>query len=359
MTEAIKLLVVVIGSVFGTVGLIILLLYLTPNQVEKWAAILLKLALRLGIGVRTLHKQYVRHDFQSRVNDFVRKHCPTLPGAVADKVRLEWVDGSVSKKAILDGDVVVVRVKREDPQERSFVHAVCLFVSKSLLFKAKRYISAPQGEATDLFVSLKLLEREKPAAVAHFVDDYLQPAIDKKHSATARIFDDLTVVDSGQLFYAIYLQELNFLGNKVFGGRKDAVIVKEVDDLIEFLKNFVDREVGTEGTDLDFFGAYCRFAVVIVGKAPKLLRESIKPYVNFIAGTLMPAGVETVYLVAPAKNAPYVRQVAEAVSPNFEPYLEAKLKRKLRFKDRQVEVDTHLLILRVRGAKTYIEKAAR
>lgn len=357
MSDVLKYLLGAFVGGLGSLGVLILLLYMTPEKVEKWAAILLKFLMTLGIGVRSLHKHYVRYDFEGRVNGFVKKHCPTLPGAVAQKVRLEWVDGSVDRQAILDGDVVVVRVRRDDPKERSFVHAVCLYVSKSLLFKAKRYISSAQGQATDLLVSLRLLEREKPTAVDHFVADYLQPAIDKKKSATARIFDDLVVVDSGHLFYSLFLQELNFLGNKVFGGRKDALIVQEVDKLIEFLKRFLNREVGDEAVDLDFFGSYCRFAVVIVGKAPTLLRASIKPYVGFIQQTLKPAKVETVYLLAPSKNAPYVQQIADAVSEEFEPYLKAEFRGRLRIRGEHVATDQFLVILRARGRQVYIQRA--
>src|SRR6266568_704247 len=182
MSEALKYIIGGLVSLFGAGVLVVILVFLNPDATEKWLALLMKGALKLGIGARALHKHYIRHDFQARVNSFVRRNCPALPGAVADRVRLEWIDGSVSKQAILEGGVVVVRVKREDPQERSFVHAVCLFVSKSLLFKAKRYISTPQGEATDLLVAYRLLEREKPQTVAHFVDDYLHPAIERRES---------------------------------------------------------------------------------------------------------------------------------------------------------------------------------
>ncbi len=360
MSEVVEKILLALGSIFGGGVLIAILIFLNPDKAEKWWALLVKGALNLHFGAKALHKHYVRHDFQGRVNEFVKKNCPALPGAAADRVRLEWVDGSVSKQAILDGDVVVVRVKRRDPEERSFVHAVCLFVSKSLLFKAKRYISSPQGEATDLLFSLRLLEREKPATVSYFVDDYLHPATDKKrHGPTAQIFDDLVTVDRGRLFYSVFLQELHFLGNKVFGHRKDGVIHGEVRQLIEFLKKLADRAVGDTGVDLDFFGAYCRFAVVIVGKSDKLLREDIKPYVGFITGKLIPASVETIYLLAPARNAQYVGQIAEQVGGTFDRYLEAKFTMPLKFKDGETrQSNTYLLILRKRGAQTYIQKAS-
>ena len=357
MGELLKATATLIWSVFGVVGVVAVFVYLTPDQAQKWFAALLKLAMKVGIGAKVLHKTYVRFDFQGRVNGFINKNCPQLPGNIAQRVRLEWVDESVSKQAILDGDIVVVRVKRDDPQERSFVRAVCLYVSKSLLFKAKHYISAPQAEATDLLVSMRLLEKEKPATVSHFVEDYLKPATDDKRSAVARTFDDLVEVDKGRLFYAVYLQELNFLGGKVFGGRKDAVIAKEVGELIDFLKMLSNREVGADHTDLEFEGAYCKFAVVIVGKALKLQEKAIKPYVGFIKTKLIPSGAETIYLVSPEEKGPYLQQIAAEVQDTFEPHFEGKLRRALTIKGKKREVDTHILVLRSRTVRTYIERA--
>ncbi len=98
---------------------------------------------------------------------------------------------------------------------------------------------------------------------------------------------------------------------------------------------------------------------MIVGKSRKLLHEDIKPYVGFITATLIPRNVETIYLLAPARNAPYVRQIAAAVGGKFDQYLEAKFRMPLRFKGgEKQEVDNYLLILRARGAQTYIQKAS-
>jgi hypothetical protein len=358
MTEVLKLLVVALLSSFGTLGAVLFLLYLTPEKAQKWGAILLKLLLKTGVGARLLHKKYIEYDIQGRVNEFVKIQCADLPGLAVQKVRLEWVDGTISKRAILEGNLVVVRVRRDDPKDMNFVHAVCLFVSKALLFKAKHYIAAAQGEAADLFVSMRLLEREKPAAIAYFSDEYLRPVIDNKKGAMARVFDDLNMIDKGKLFWPVYLQELDFLGNKVFGGRKDAVIAQEVSDLLEFLKKIAGRHVGQEDVDLTFCGAYCKFGIVIVGKRLKLWQEAIKPYINYIRRTLIPAGVETIYLLAPEKNAPYVRKIEDSVKGEFERHLEGKFRKTLLFDNKVEETDQYLLILRARGRQVYLPKGS-
>jgi hypothetical protein len=356
MTEVLGQVLLLVTGGAGAVGLVLLFIYLTPEKAEKWFAIVTKLLITVGIGRRKLHKEWIRHDIQGRVNEFVRQECSSLPGTVADRVKLEWVDGSITKRALLDGDTVVVRVRREDPREENFCHAVCLFVSQSLLFKAKRYISPPQGESVDLLVSKRLLERQKPAVVDHFVANYLQPAIDKD-GRTATLFDDLVRLDDGALFFPIYLQELKFLGQKVFGGRKDAAIIQDVTDLVGFLKEFVDRAVGEEAVDLNFTRMYSRFAIVIIGKARKLRHESVGPYVNYIRRELTQARTESIYLLAPAQNRPYVEEVAKQVDPEYEAYAETSFKRQLRTRGgRTFEAEQFLMILRARDRQVYIPR---
>jgi len=358
VSEIVRLIVVALLASGSTLIAVLLFIFLNVEKAQKWGSILLNLLLRIGVGARLLHKKFVQYDIQGRVNEFVKINCSELPGLAAQKVRLEWVDSSISKRAILEGNLVVVRVRRDDPKDMNFVHAVCLFVSKSLLFKAKHYISAPQGEATDLFVSLRLLEREKPAAVSYFADEYLRPVIDKKASPTAKVFETLHAIDAGKLFWSVFLQELDFLGNKVFGGRKDAQIVREVEQLTDFLVKIAGRQVGQEDVDLNFFGAYCRFAVVIVGKWAKLSQQAIQPYVDYIERTLVPAGVETIYLIAPAKNVAHVKKIEEAVSDQFDRHFEARFRKKLKIGDRERWADQYLLVLRARGRQVYLPKTA-
>src|SRR2546426_250590 len=98
MNEVLKLLVVGLLSSFGTAALIIVFLYLTPEKAQKWGAILLNLLLKIGVGVRILHKKYIQYDIQGRVNEYVKVKLATLPGLAAQRVRLEWVDGTISKR---------------------------------------------------------------------------------------------------------------------------------------------------------------------------------------------------------------------------------------------------------------------
>ncbi|MGA8493018.1 MAG: hypothetical protein WB711_21525 [Terriglobales bacterium] len=161
-----------IAFLFGsgiTLAAVVIAILTNPEKVEKWLALLWKALASVRLGLRFAHKKYVQHDFQGSVNEFIKKHAKEMPGFQVKGVKLDWVDAEVKRQAFIEADRVVVRVRRDDPHHETFVKAVYLFVSTSLLYRAKRYISPPQGRAIDLFVSTEILKEQKPEVVDHFL----------------------------------------------------------------------------------------------------------------------------------------------------------------------------------------------
>ena len=227
----------------GSAAIIALFILFNPEKVEKWSALLWKLLAGLGGVFRKAHKRYVKHDLQGRVNDFVNSLRKQVPGVGPTKLRVEWVDPSVARKSFIEKNEVVLRLCRDDPADHNFVHGAYLFVSGTLLRKPKRYLSPSQKEGIDLFVCTKLLEQEKPSILEVFLDEYLHPKTDDAKSKVALYVDDFALLDRGGLFFPVFLQELEYLGDKVFGRRRDDVIVTEVNGLISFLKPIAMRKV--------------------------------------------------------------------------------------------------------------------
>lgn len=304
-------------SAGGPLAVLAVLIFLFPEQSQKWWGFFLRSLHNHGVSVPGLHKAYTRHVFQGEVNSFIRSNCDTIPGVTAMPVKMVYVDAATaSKKAILQDNSVVIRIKKDDPRDKSFVHAVCLYVEKCLLFKAKRYISEPQGKATELLVSMKILESEPLAIRDYFLEDHLHPILDKK-TKTASLFSDLKLIDNHNIFFRLYLRELNFLGESVFMDRRDQRIHDDVDRLIQFLKSFCLREIGSDDMDPYVAGTYCKFSVVIVGKKLKLDVHGATPYANHIKNKLLPNGVNTVYLLS-GTTPEQVQEVAKQVESDYE-----------------------------------------
>jgi hypothetical protein len=324
--------------------IIVLLLLFMPEKIEKWSALLWKCLSGL---FRVAHKRYVKHDLQGRVNEFIKQLRRQVPGVADAKLRVEWVDPLTPRKSFIEGDHVVIRLKRDDPDDHNFVHGAYLFVSETLLRKAKKYVSLSQREALDLFVCTKLLEAEKTSVVGAFLDQYLHPGTEATKSKVALYVDDFEIIHKSGFFFPLLVQELEYLGEKVFGRRRDDLIIGEVDGMVQFLKPVATRTIGDEG-DLDFDGQYCRFAIVIVGKPYKLL-TSIEPYVRYIANSVIPNGAETIYILAKLENKERVAEICQRFGTLYELARGLAFETFLRYSDRKEAALQYLVVLRKRG----------
>lgn len=337
----------------GIVGLLIIILLLNPEKIEKWSAMLWFVLARFGTLFKGAHKKYVKHDLQARINTFVKTVAADIPGMISKKVDIEWVSGDITRKSFLQDGKVIVRLRRDDPQQCNFVHGAYLFVSTSLLYKAKRYISPSQREAIDLYITSDLLKLQKPGVRDFFLEEYLHPRLAAKRSKRLAYFDQFARIHTGGLFYPVLLQELDFLGSKVFGGPKDDRLIHEADSLIGFLKDIASRTIGEE-TDLEFVRKYCRCAIVIIGRPSKLL-VSTTPYIEFIRQHLIPEKIENIYVVGKWDNRHPIDEICQGVGDTYDIWSSGKSKGVLKYKypDREIQIEQYSVVLRLRGVRVF------
>ena len=350
MTQVLKYLLGL--GAFGAVVALILVVVSTvdPERFDKWRALIVGWLSRIFGFFR---KKYVQYDLQGRINTFVKQLKETAPYLADERVKLEWVDQATDRESLLREGGVILRLREKDDAERNFVHGAFMFVSRSLLFKTKRYISKTHRESIDLFVTTKLLEREKPSVVAMFLEDYLHPKTEAPDSKIVETFDSFDRLDKAGYFYPVFLQELSFLGDKVFGRRRDQKILKEVHGLVGFLDSLSQKPVGVDAEKgLDYCQDYCRFAVVIIGK-PYNVASGETVWIRFILNKLMPKGVETLYLLGARANTDLIDAVAAGLKEHFEIWTSSQTKVQLRGSMGRMRRDRYLIVLRRIGAHVF------
>lgn len=299
------------------------------------------------------HKQYLKHDLQGRVNEFAKELKRDAPFLAEARIQVEFVDESVDRKSFLEEGKVVLRLRRNDREDMNFVHGAYMFVSTSLLAKVKRYISRSQAQAIDLYVVTKLLEKEKAGVVAIFLDEFLHPKVGTDPKAKIpRYFDSLAKLDAGGYFYPVLLQELQFLGNKVFGGRQDSRIIGEVDGLVQFLEGVATRNVG-DYDDMNFERDYCKFAIAIVGKRHKVASEGAQPYLGYLKGRVLPADIESIYVRGPVENRDVIEFICSELNGRYETVAIRTYPAQLYVDGREVSREQCLVVLRKRGIAVF------
>jgi len=329
----------IIPSVGTFIAIVILALF-SPEKVEKWWSLILRFLTAIN---QRWHRRQVTHDLQGRINEFVHRLGQTVPNLGAVKFKVDWVERGTARKSFFDEDKVVLRLRRDDPKDHNFIHGAYLFVSTSLLSKPKRYISPSQRDALDLFVCSKILESEKSHLVAVFVDEYLFRKTADAKSKTSSYIDDFVVIDNGGFFFPVFLQELEYLGDKVFGRRNDGTVISEVEGLVNFLKPIANRLIGQDN-ELNFPGSYCRFGIVLVGKPQKLM-ISVEPYVSYIGNQLVRKGVETIYLLGRPDNEKRIKEICDRFRENYYCERHVRLNRTLRYDNGATEKAKQLLVI--------------
>jgi hypothetical protein len=346
MDALIGLLLTALGGT-SVIVVLVLLLVLNPEKVEIWSSIVLSWLGGLFKGLRRARKQAVKLGLQGRINHFSKSLANDAPYLSHQQVAIEWVDSSTSRKAFLEDGKAILRLRAEDRDETNFVHGAYMIVSTSLLSKVRKFIAPTQREAVNLYVTTKLFQEEKQHVVELFLDEYLHPELDQNKKIAAW-YDTFSRLDQAGYFFPVMLQELHFLGNKVFGGPIRAEVAEEITHLIRHLVKVADRTLGREA-DLTFEGDYCRSAILIIGK-PHNVEAGGNVWVNYVNQKIRPKNIETLYIMAPSRNRDVVDTVCRALGENYETYRSRTAQVKLKRADGTlVSIDQYFVIMRMKG----------
>ncbi len=303
-----------VGS--GVVGgaVIVFIIFYFPEKSEKWGSILFRLIYAVA---KRGQKKIVALDIQGKVNEYVKSLQKESSNLALKGVSIQWVpEGEVPTSFYMENRLVI-RMRHHSDQDKNLVYAMMVFISRVLLSKAKRYLSPSQKESLDLYVGRKLLQKEQPQLIERFFEDYFSPrALSSKKIMD--LLENYGIIDKVGLFFPVLVQELTFLGEKVFYKRKSENIVVEVTNFIDFLKQYAKRETGSDETPTGFEGLYCRCGIVIVAKYVKRTIGDCTPYVNYVR-ELIRRRFENIYLIgsASAENQRFINLISDEVQKDL------------------------------------------
>jgi len=316
-----------------------------PEALEKWATVLYRIVYFI---TKQGGKRIVKHDIQSRINGFSRVLGKEIANYEPVGINIEWVKNEDVAESFFRDDKVVIRMRHHQDQDKNFVIAAMAFVSQSILSKTKKYLSRNQRESIDLYVCKDLCHREKPRVEEKFFDYYFVPQTDESERIKEFV-NKYEIMHKVGIFYGVLVQELNFLGKKVFSQPRSRNIIEEVTHLIDFLEKYAKREVGDEDIQTTFRGKYCRCGIMIVGKSFKVQNGKTDPYLNYIE-MLVHSKIENIYLIGPALT-PHellIGRISTQVQEKYGylEYFSKKYKATIRIKGKRNKVNNFLVLMR-------------
>lgn len=341
-------------SLLGSIGIIGFIAYVLrePDKSEKAICLISRL---LKFISTKAERTYVKFSVQSTINGYINKVHKDVPGLSVTNIKLEWIDENMTAEQFINTDTLVLRMRKSRNPNRNIVNATVAFVSTAILIKAKYYLAKYQKTAVDLFTTSKILSGEKPEVLGEFVDCYLREAMDNKK--VNNLYGYFEHIDKAGLFFPILINELNFLGEKVFANSVNkTAIYEEVNGLIGFLNNYSRRKL-SEDIVCEYNGTHCHFAIRIVGKGYKIEKNGAKIYVNNIKKISNLS--DTIYLIGNEKRKQFIDDVvSESLNQiDFVKYNSKTFEAVLKDSDENEHITpTYLVILRNKKVAIFHEK---
>lgn len=336
-----------IGAVSG--GTLVFYFFKHPEVIDKWISVIAKLIRYIS---KTWEYSYVKHDIQAVVNGYIVNLSKKVPNLLVKRVTLEWIDENLTAEQFVKNDMLVIRMHKSNNQDLNLVNATFTFVSHSLLVKAKSYLANYQKNAIDLYVSYKILEKERVHLLQTYVQEILKEGLtnEKTNDFYAKFFD----IDRAGIFFPVFLTEMTFLGEKVFGNkRNDRDIYNEVVRLVLFLYNYANRKLHEE-TITEFDGQYCNFAIRIVGMSAKIQSEGEGVYVRNIQK--ISTSTETIYIIGDKDNKHFIDEIVRQCLKTmpydiYNTYQYSSIIKDMN--DGEYKCDSYLIVLRSRNVRYY------
>lgn len=294
-----------ISTTVSTVTLFSLFIYYikNPEKFEKLIAILSKW---FKFFYKRLDYSYIKFDLQGKINDYINSVSKKVKHLDVNKINIKWIKPeNIDAKSYIKNGTLILRMQKSESQNENIVNASMAFISHAFLRKAKTYIAKYQRESIDLYACYDLLKNEKADILDQFVQSFMKEKLD--NDKIASFFEKYDDIDRAGIFYPVLIQELTFLGEKVFAKKRDAnVIYEEVRNLVNYLFNYAHRKL-REDTIVDFNGAYCKFAIRIIGKRFKINHLGEKTYQNNLKK--IHSDNETLYLIGNSEYKSFMKSV--------------------------------------------------
>ncbi len=324
--------------------IVVYVIFKNPDKVKKWLAMFWEF---VSLFWKKAEYLAIKNDIEGRVNSFVRS-VETNTTTSFPRVKVHWIGNEEDEGLVWDEDEVIVVMRDRKHKTKNFVHATYIFTSETLLNRSKRHLSKKQKKSLDLYATQQILKDEYPSALEQFMNDYIVPNLTQDDDLRLLIKQFEKIQELG-VFFPILVQELSTLGSKVFLEKPNQEIIVEVNDLIKFLENFSQREVGDTSVEETFRGKYTRCTIKIVASKATRDRNDVELHASRIRGSIHEA-CENIYVIGSAKikNWSFMNKVCRAVHAEHEDLITKKQYRfsgKIFVRGKKRSVKTYLVHL--------------
>jgi hypothetical protein len=288
--------------------LIIILLVQNPDRALKLKALILEPLFRW---FRWGARAYLAAKVGSSATEFLQKHVTSvIPSANDVELKIRWVK-SPSDPVFTRQGTLLLRIRETNDQTRNIMAATRVALPHIVCPLLRKQIEKYAESAIDLALLRKLAERLGRNARPLFKRYFLEPEVEEDERA-ADLFRKLLVLDDSGMFAAIFLEELNVLGDRLYEAADATDKTNDIVELLEFLLPIAKRGIG-QHVPLDFRSAEFNMAVVLLAKSEKAKHQGVHPYVQMIQACIR-RGCDTIHLIAYPGARSFLNRVLKALA---------------------------------------------
>jgi len=255
-------------------------------------------------------RHYVKSHLEATLGKKIEKINKEVQGLDADKIKIVLVQNA-TRETFIKERTLVIRLQHKENHYENLVNVAVIYAENFLYSKLELHLNNDQRTSINLYTAKSLLKDRGEAALQFLHKNYYLP-VAKNNETIQTYFEKLEKIDNRGLFYNVFVQEMVFLGNKVYFKKKPEGIDNEVKEFVDFLENFAQRERGEVSIKKTFPGTNIKMAFILVALKEKRELGMLDNYVRY-AEDLLSQGMESIYALGWAKNVSFVGEVATAI----------------------------------------------
>jgi hypothetical protein len=254
--------------------------------------------------------RYVKSHLEATLGKRIEKINKEVYGLDADKIKIVMVQ-TKTREAFIKERTLIIRLQHKENHYENLVNVAVIYAEKFLYSKLELHLDDEQRTSINLYTAKSLLKNRGEAALQFLHKNCYLPVARDNENIQA-YFEKLEKIDNRGLFYNVFVQEMVFLGNKVYFKKKPVGINNEVKKFVDFLEDFAQRERGEINIEKTFLGTNIKMAFILVALREKRELGMSDNYVYY-AENLLSQGVESIYVLGWGKNVSFVHEVATAI----------------------------------------------
>lgn len=269
------------------------LIFLDPDKSDLWRGRFYA-ALYQFSKKRDHEKKYISNDVKGRLN-LARRQLHFGPSVLPTAVDIDWVDGADPEAYNIADDEFVVRLDPAVDQDQNIVFLAAEMVRHTSLIGTRRVINPALQRALDFTTTRNLLEfSNHQRSIDTFYNEYFRPAVENDDQLK-RWTNPISEIDERGLYATLLLVELEEFGKAIEGLKLRPYMVKEVEDLVDFVHSVATKGLG-EDVPLEFIRGTTAVGITLVAKTKTILEKGIDPYVQ-AAKINIDKGADALYLI--------------------------------------------------------------